>query len=96
MDKESCCTPILSRAMPLRCGTGDPSRTVSQLEESPMLWRCFWAALALMLGADATLPGANADQTKVVFGKVLSLDLQDDGTGTLTALVRRPARVGLQ
>jgi len=61
-----------------------------------MLWRCFWAALALMLGADATLPGANADQTKVVFGKVLSLDLQDDGTGTLTALVRRPARVPLR
>src|SRR3954452_25440772 len=96
IDKGNCYTPIPSGAMPLGCSSGGPSRRVSQLEESPMLWRCFWAALALMLGADATLPGANADQTKLVFGKVLSLDLQDDGTGTLTALVRRPARVPLR
>ena len=53
-------------------------------------------ALAALLAPVTRAEEKNAQRGPVAVGRVVSLDLKDDGTGTLTARVKRPARVPLR
>jgi hypothetical protein len=61
-----------------------------------MVRKVFWTGLAVLVVAGVTLAAEKraakeAGQRNVAFGKVVSLELQKDGTGTLTVMAR-PAR----